>query len=178
MAFYHNAFTAKWAADYTPIPILYKTLFQLASGSKDFALEEMRSVFDEHHRMHILVAKKLVPNDKSLLQNHKHKIQATRCSRDKQFLYDSFFHVMRSNSNTVGLTSSLNRRVRAILYDLSIAPAIQEGTASYQEMPSEMHALEMVKYREEIPDLLQRVISSSQRLLSERQSVCNPTFAA
>jgi hypothetical protein len=112
----HPAFSGEWAPDYIPIPPLVRRV-RLAHGKgRVGALAEAVRL---NQRVHFAVAKKLVPQGTSLLQDAGHS-PGTAAGEDEQRLYDAFFGVRRHPVCGRALLAQGARRAAQIMTDIAI----------------------------------------------------------
>lgn len=121
MALAHKGFSGFWAADYKYIPKLTRQLMQAKYAGK---LAQAQKGFKESymlgHKIHMAVAKKLVPGGDSLLKNAKKEgHNFTRAKEHHYMHYDFFFLVHRQLVTATQFKVSTEKRKQVIIEDLA-----------------------------------------------------------
>ncbi|HEX8867574.1 MAG TPA: hypothetical protein VF821_18090, partial [Lentzea sp.] len=109
------AFSGTWARDHERLPCLMRTLSRVHPG------ESTKPVTDSYYAnrlVHIAVARRLVPDGASLLQQaHRGGTGPTPSERD---VYDRFFLVLRAEICARGRAAQLLERLALILCDVAL----------------------------------------------------------
>lgn len=112
------AFSGRWQRDFEPLPpLLRQVRVRLSGPSADHLVRAAR----DNQLVHIAMARKLVPDGESLLQQSDRQVNApvTDAERD---LVDSFFLVRREPICHHSFQAQLSATVTAVLVDLAYRP--------------------------------------------------------
>ena len=125
MTLTHRAFSGYWALDYSDIPRLTRCVLLRTGLSAN--VEKKQKAFKQSYlrgqKIHINVAKKLVPENVSLLKLAKNNGMAIEQVQPHHYkIYDAFFLVNRTNMSPLQFQQSLYRRLDAIVDDLTTCP--------------------------------------------------------
>ncbi|GAB2805362.1 O-methyltransferase [Streptomyces daliensis] len=110
------AFSGEWARDHLPIPPLLRRIRDRHPAS---LVDEVAEAAKHNHRVHMAVAKKLVPDGASLLQEAGRRSGGAP-SEDELALYDSYFRVRRTPVCRGFFTAQLTRLLAQCLCDIAV----------------------------------------------------------
>ena len=121
MGLHHEAFSGKWAFEYSRIPkLLGEALRCLKECGRDDLFEALFETQKENCLTHEAVANKLVPDGPSLLQrSNTEQTQPLKTERRHRFFFDSFFLVKRTRISGPNLYQALLRRIKPAMVDIS-----------------------------------------------------------
>ena len=125
MLLVHKSFTGTWAIDYISLPSLVKLVTHKKSTiSAVIALQkELWKAYMCSQKAHINVAKRLVPEGTSLLQQaQKSGIAHSAIQSHHHRLFDLFFLVDRKKVSMLDFQRNLVRRIKAAIEDLKTHP--------------------------------------------------------
>ncbi|MEC3975553.1 hypothetical protein [Amycolatopsis sp. H20-H5] len=125
MAAVHPAFSGRWGRDYEAVRSLLEEIDLPAGGSLARAVARNR-------RVHLLVARKLVPDGDSLFKDAGHRRDNITSDVERD-LFDRFFRVQRQATSRSWFLIQLDRRISAIRYDIARYPL---GTADDFAVPT------------------------------------------
>ncbi|MFJ9892276.1 hypothetical protein ACIQPR_02980 [Streptomyces sp. NPDC091280] len=157
MTDHHPAFSGEWAPDHEAIPSLLK---RVRAALPDTAALPLTGAVRLNHRIHMSVARKLVPDGASLLQ------QAGRPpgrgpSPAERDLYDAYFAVRRQRVCTSAFASQLVRRLAQVLCDIAV-----HGLPGSPARPGHAEDIEALRLR--APELLRRLAEDTAAGLPPR----------
>ncbi|MGW7514383.1 class I SAM-dependent methyltransferase [Streptomyces sp. NPDC054796] len=112
----HVAFSGEWARDHLPIPPLLRRIRDRHPAS---LVGEVAEAAKHNHRVHMAVAKKLVPDGASLLQEAGRRSGGAP-SEDELALYDTYFRVRRTPVCRGFFTAQLTRLLAQCLCDIAV----------------------------------------------------------
>ncbi|TDD40924.1 hypothetical protein E1288_34335 [Saccharopolyspora elongata] len=166
------AFSGKWARDYEPVML---ALRGIRNKHPESVIAPLTSAAKRNHRLHMAVAKKLVPNGASLLREAGHHPghAPTGAERD---VFDAFFQVQRRTLCRRAFAAQLVRRFAQVMCDIAAhrlsdpasAPARQDAIPAPRDAALR-DAFE--QFEEDAGDLLLRIseIVISQQVSLPRQ---------
>lgn len=169
MGIFHGGFSGTWAADYRGISDLvgfvcaysHSTHAQAqgnAHAAIARALTELKQAERESHSVHVAVAKKLVPEGRSLLGELKAHGSVVPLSETARFIYDSFFLVQRTAITAHDLEAAVGLRAQRVLADLNANQLYPQGSSSASEAPEELAHGRLARYATEQSALLERAM--------------------
>ncbi|MFI7235761.1 hypothetical protein [Streptomyces cyaneofuscatus] len=112
----HPAFSGEWARDYQAIPELTKRVRALHPETTTAPLTEAARL---NHRVHMAVARKLVPDGASLLQEAGRRPGKAPSEAERE-LYDDYFAVHREVVCESAFAAQLVRRLAQVLCDVCV----------------------------------------------------------
>ncbi|MDR6593482.1 L-tyrosine 3-hydroxylase [Saccharothrix longispora] len=139
----HPAFSGTWARDYEQVS-------ELLGRFRPFAGERVKRALKTNRLVHMTVAKRLVPQGKSLLRESG--MDPTRTVDTDRDRFDEFFGVDRAEVCRDEFADQLADRVRLVLDDLAARPD-----------PVRYDNADVSRLQAELPDLLDRLVSFTTR---------------
>ncbi len=109
------AFSGLWARDYEMIPGLLRHIRNTHPAA---AIAPLREAAKANHRVHMAVAKKLVPDGGSLLRDAGRRPQGP--TEAERVAYDAFFQVERRPLCRRAFTAQLVRRFAQVMSDIAV----------------------------------------------------------
>ena len=169
MSLHHQAFSGKWAYEYSQIPKLFgEALKGLKACGRNDLFEALVEVHRDNHLAHEAVAKYLVPDGPSLLQQSSTgQAQLLKTELRQMFFFDSFFLVKRTQTDQSNLLQALQRRVKVAMLDLhqnGLYPNNSKGRINKWNVGPD-DAIIIRFYEENMVELLQEATRSAAHVL-------------
>jgi hypothetical protein len=161
----HRGFSGGWAPDYAPIRHLLR-LRRWSSATMPEAMELRRAV-RLHKTVHAGVAAKLVPNDRSLLQQSEQP-RRTPDSRLLGLLYDNYFMTLRAPIGHESVVGQLVRRLAAVGQDLAANGLHPSAPDVRPSLPRELRSDEARAIEQEFHAVCFRVAGAAAGLSASR----------
>lgn len=135
----HPAFSGAWAPDYAAVRPILRGRNRPAVNSP--AMRLLHAQIEINHRVHLMIAKKLVPDGPSLLQASASTMK--RCRADELgAVYDEYFLTRRAHVEDRIVLDQLRRRLKAISADVERFGRYPEGLETLREIglpPPDIH---------------------------------------
>ncbi|MCP2166569.1 hypothetical protein [Goodfellowiella coeruleoviolacea] len=157
----HPAFSGEWAPDHRPVlSLLHRVRRECPTG----AARELMSAFKANQRVHMAVARALVPDGESLLRKADRR-PGQRPSAEEHRMYDRFFRVRRRPVCHRTLRAQLVRRVGQACVDLATHGLYYGGPAVSASAEDSAQLVRRVEEQAgtDLAELAERVVRHADR---------------